>query len=306
MRKPLIISVLLHGAILLFALITFPTFGDRLPDQPTPLPVDLVTPAELTKIKAGKRDAKEDVAKADKKPEPPVKKEAKKPTPKKVEAAKAPAVKPSKVKTVKAPDPVPEKAEPAPKVEKEKKAAKAAPAPLPQRKPKPVKVVKKKPAPKKVVKKAAPVKEAKKDFDPDKIAALLNKAPDSGPKSTAATPDERKPEPAKGRSDGKDLQMTFNEIDALRAKISQCWNPPVGGLGADAIQVKLRLKLTEAGSLTNAPEIVNRAGSPFFQAAADAAVRAVMLCQPYQLPPKKYALWRDMILNFDPREMFGG
>ena len=58
--------------------------------------------------------------------------------------------------------------------------------------------------------------------------------------------------------------------------------------------------------LSGRPEVVNREASQFFTAAADSAVRAVMLCQPYQLPPAKYALWRDMILNFDPREMFGG
>jgi hypothetical protein len=80
----------------------------------------------------------------------------------------------------------------------------------------------------------------------------------------------------------------------------------VGGLGADAIKVKLRLRLREDGVLSREPEVVNRQGSPFFRAAADAAVRAVMLCQPYQLPPRKYAMWRDMILNFDPKEMFGG
>lgn len=101
--------------------------------------------------------------------------------------------------------------------------------------------------------------------------------------------------------------MTFNEIDALRAKISQCWNPPVGGLGAEAIRVKLRLQLRQDGGLSSTPQVVNRMASPFFQAAADAAVRAVMLCQPYnELPAQKYAQWRDMILNFDPREMFGG
>lgn len=296
MRKPFLISLGLHIGVLLFAVLTFPTFGDKLPPKPTPLPVDLVTPAELTKIKAGERKAKKVAAKSDKKPEPPAKKKAKAP-------------KPTKVKTVKAPPPKPKvkKSEPAPKKAKqpEKKIAKKAPAPKPKPKAKPKKVVKKKPAPKKVSKKSPPAKKKQKNFDPDKIAALLNKVPDSGPKTTAAVP-KKKPEPAKGRNDAKDLAMTFNEIDALRAKISQCWNPPVGGLGADAIKVKLRLQLSERGALTRAPEVVNRAGSPFFQAAADAAVRAVMLCQPYQLPARKYALWRDMILNFDPREMFGG
>jgi hypothetical protein len=168
----------------------------------------------------------------------------------------------------------------------------------------------KKPKPKKVVAKPKakpkPVAKKNKEFDPDNIAALLNKVPDAGPQKTAALEPKKKPQPAKGRSDGRDLSMTFNEIDALRAKISQCWNPPVGGLGAEAIKVKLRLRLREDGALSREPEVVNRAGSPFFRAAADAAVRAVMQCQPYQLPARKYAMWRDMILNFDPKEMFGG
>ena len=49
---------------------------------------------------------------------------------------------------------------------------------------------------------------------------------------------------------------------------------------------------------------MTRSKLPFFQAAADSAVRAVYQCQPYALPKAKFALWRDMILNFDPSEMY--
>ena len=284
MRRGLIISLALHLLILFSAIAVLPFTGERLPVKPTPLSVDLVTQAELTKIKAGQRKAKAQTAKKDTKPESAKKKVLKKP-------------KPTKVKSVKAPAPKP----------KPKKQVKAKPKP----KSKPKKVVKKsKPKPKKLAAKPKakpkPVAKKKKEFDPDNIAALLNKAPDAGSRTTAGLEPKKKPEPAKGRSNGRDLSMTFNEIDALRAKISQCWNPPVGGLGADAIKVKLRLRLREDGVLSREPEVVNRQGSPFFRAAADAAVRAVMLCQPYQLPPRKYAMWRDMILNFDPKEMFGG
>src|SRR5262249_47189421 len=83
-----------------------------------------------------------------------------------------------------------------------------------------------------------------------------------------------------------------------------CWTPPPGGLGADQIAVKLRLKLNEDGTLVGYPTVANSGSSPFFQAAADRAVRAVFQCQPYELPQAKYALWRDMILNFDPSEMY--
>ena len=289
MRNSLIISLFLHVAVLFSIIAVFPSMRS-LPQAPTPLPVDLVTPAEFTKIKAGDRKSKPDTAKAEKKPEP-AKKQAQKKT------------KRSEKKTVKAPAPKPKKAEAPPKpARKPKKTVKAKP------KPKPKKVVKK-PAkkPVKLASKPKPAPKAKKAFDPDKIAALLNKVPDAGAQTPQASQQTKKPQPAKGRAEGKDQTMTFNEIDALRAKISQCWNPPVGGLGADAIKVKLRLQLQQDGALSSAPQVVNRMGSPFFQAAADAAVRAVMLCQPYdKLPAKKYALWRDMILNFDPREMFGG
>ena len=284
MRRGLIISLALHLLILVSAVAVFPFTSGRVAPRSTPLPVDLVTPAQFTKIKAGQRKAKADPARAEKKPEPAKKKAAKK-------------SKPSKVKSVKAPKPKPKKAEVPPK--KPKKVVKKA-------KPKPKKVVKKvKPKPKKTAK-PKKAKEKRKNFDADKIAALLNKVPDAGPKQPAAPAKKKKAAPAKGRADGRGIAMTFSEIDAFRAKISQCWNPPVGGLGADAIKVKLRMQLRQDGSLSHEPQVVNRAGSPYFQAAADAAVRAVMLCQPYKLPARKYALWRDMILNFDPREMFGG
>lgn len=295
MGNGLIISLILHLAVLFSIVAVFPS-SSPLPAKSTPLPVDLVTQAELTKTKAGDRNAKADAGKAEKKPEP-----RKKQAEKKTKTTKA-----TQTRTAKAPVPVrkpkPKKAEAAPKPVK--KPAKAKPKP----KPKPKKVVKKpvkKPA--KVASKPKPKPKAKKNFDPDKIAALLNKVPDAGPQTTASTQSADKPEPARGRASGQDLTMSYNELDALRSRISQCWNPPVGGLGAEAIRVRLRLQLSQDGTLTTTPQVVNTMASPFFQAAADAAVRAVMLCQPYrELPARKYALWRDMILNFDPREMFGG
>ena len=138
------------------------------------------------------------------------------------------------------------------------------------------------------------------------MAALLNKLPDAASEArTEDAPPDTPRKKVKGQSSGTQMTMAVNEIDALRAKIAQCWNPPPGGLGADAIIVKLRLQLNEDGSLIGYPTVANSGGSQFFQAAADSAVRAVYQCQPYELPAEKYAVWRDMILNFDPRQMYG-
>src|SRR4029078_303325 len=93
---------------------------------------------------------------------------------------------------------------------------------------------------------------------------------------------------------------SVNEIDALRARIAKSWSPPPGGLGADQIVIKLTLKLNEYDPLVGEPTIANDGSSPFFQAAADSAVRAVFQCQPYELPSEKFSLWQDMSLTFCP------
>ena len=247
------------------------------------IPVDLARPAEVTKIKAGTKDAKDDAPLAGnpKEQKPEAVKEASKPDEQAAEAPK-PEEKPKPEDKPKAEAPKPE-----PKVEakQDEKPAKPKQANAKPKKPKP-----------KVAKKP--------DFNTDRIAALLNKIPDATDEPAPVLPSEVAPNKVRGQSNGSEMTMSVNEIDALRARIAQCWSPPPGGLGADQIVVKLRLKLNEDGTLVGYPTVANRGSSPFFQAAADSAVRAVYQCQPYALPNDKYALWRDMILNFDPSEMY--
>ena len=279
MGRSTFISAALHTAILLFALVAFP--AAKMEHAPlVAIPVDLATPSEVTKIKAGTKDAKDDAPLAGKLKEqkPEAVKEAAKPDEQTAEATK-PEVKPKPADKPKAEAPKPE-----PKVEakKDEKPAKPKQADAKPKKP----------------------KAKKPDFNTDRIAALLNKIPDATDEPAPVLPTDEAPDKVRGQSNGSEMTMSVNEIDALRARIAQCWSPPPGGLGADQIVVKLRLKLNEDGTLVGYPTVANRGSSPFFQAAADSAVRAVYQCQPYALPNDKYALWRDMILNFDPSEMY--
>ena len=292
MRKSAAISITLHLAILLWVLVVFPA-GKAL-DAPKieDVPIDIVSPSEFTKIKAGMVDAKDDLPLAAKpealKPKAVTEKEA--PKPPKAEAV----VPPPPVKAETPPEPKPEKVE-------KPREAEAKKEPLPKKAEAKPEKPKDKPKPK-----PAPQAETKRDLNADRLAALLNKIPDAAKEPRAIDPPRNTPrKPVKGQSSGTQMTMAVNEIDALRARIAQCWSPPSGGLGADAIIIKLRLQLNEDGSLIGYPTIANSGGSPFFQAAADSAVRAVFQCQPYELPAEKYAVWRDMILNFDPRQMYG-
>lgn len=167
-------------------------------------------------------------------------------------------------------------------------------------------------------------KEERKRFDANRIAALLNKDPNAGQQQRNPGPPQpwRRPSTLQdqangfmpnapertsyGMPSGHDDRMSANEIDAFIAQISRCWAPPIGGLGSDAIVVKLHIELNENGMLARPPQVANNDSSPFFMPAADSAVRAVLQCQPYRMPPEKFAQWRDLMLNFDPREMYGG
>ena len=276
MRRSTFISAAIHAAILLWVVAAFPTTkieGTKLQE----IPVGLVDPSEVTKIKAGTSDAKDDAPLAGK---PKDKKKAavtEKKTPAPEETAAVP------------PSPAPKE-----KTEKEKKAEKP-------KEEKPAKTA----GDDRSKKKKPTQAEKKPDFNADKIAALLNKIPDAVPdEPTPVEPVEVPEKKVRGQTSGTDMSMSVNEIDALRARIADCWTPPPGGLGADEIVVKLRLKLNEDGTLVGYPSVANSGSSPFFQAAADSAVRAVYQCQPYVLPAEKYSLWRDMILNFDPSQMY--
>jgi outer membrane biosynthesis protein TonB len=282
MGRSTFISAALHTAILLFALVAFPA-AKMDPAPLVAIPIDLATPSELTQIKAGTADAKDDAPLAGKPKEqkPEAVKEASKPE---QETAKAdqPEDKPKPEEKQKAETPKPE-----PKAEAKKQDDKLA-----------------KPKPKVAAKKPAPPTAKKHDFNTDRIAALLNKIPDAADEPAPVVPDDTPPKKVHGQSNGTQTTMSVNEIDALRARIAQCWSPPPGGLGAEQIVVKVRLQLNEDGTLVGYPTVANSGSSAFFQAAADSAVRAVYQCQPYTLPSDKYALWRDMILNFDPSEMY--
>jgi outer membrane biosynthesis protein TonB len=288
MGRSTFISAALHTAILLWALVAFPaTKLDRAPLLA--IPIDLATSGDVTKIKAGMADAKDDGPLAGKpeSPKPQAVKEA--------EAKKPPeqtAALDDKAKETPKPEDKADKPKDAePKPDADKAADKAA---------KPVKDAAADPP-----KKPKPPAVKKPGFNADKIAALLNKIPDAANAPTPVVPSDDAPKkPVRGQKNGTETAMSVNEIDALRARIADCWTPPPGGLGADQIVVKLRLQLNEDGTLVGYPSVANSGSSPFFQAAADSAVRAVYQCQPYMLPKAKYALWRDMILNFDPSEMY--
>jgi colicin import membrane protein len=288
LRTGLAVSSIGHAVLLGWGLITFAPAPLEVPPTEA-MPVDLVPITDITQLQAGNRNApKQEKATqaADKVAEP---KQAPEPEKK--------PVKPE-VKTAAAPPPPPpqeSKPEPLPKKEEVKPEPKPEPvaAPLPPKRQPP------KPKTPETAKADTP---KQRDFNPDKIAALLDRRE---PQRQRAA-DEVSPTAALGTSLGNAPRLTQSEIDALRAQIQACWNPPVGAENAQELIVRLRVQFRTDGTLSAEPALVNNGSSPYFRVAAESAMRAVRRCQPYTLPAAKYEIWRDVEVTFDPRDMFGG
>jgi colicin import membrane protein len=281
MRKATAISAGLHAAVLLWATLSFS--GKSFDVTPAEsLPVDFISEKDFSEMTKGVKDAPKVET-----PKPLVEKKAEEP-PKPIEEAKPKVTEKKELQAAKEaapqPEPPPPKADPiADKLKQpdEPKQAKTEPQPLPPKKP--------------------PMKPQPK-FEPDKIAALLDKR---DPQRNAATGAEANATPSLGTAAGTAAQLSQSEIDALRARLMALWNPPVGMQDASQTQVTIRIRFRKDGTLAVGPQVLTSGSGAQFNAMRDSAVRAVFVGQPYtMLRPEHYDQWKEIDFTFDTRQMF--
>ncbi|MDE4302406.1 energy transducer TonB [Phaeobacter gallaeciensis] len=102
--------------------------------------------------------------------------------------------------------------------------------------------------------------------------------------------------------------LTSGEKDALRVAVSQCWN--VGSLSTEALKtsVVVGVSLAQDGKPDSGSiRMLSSTGGSATAAkqAYEAARRAIIRCgsRGFQLPPEKYAQWRDIEMTFNPERM---
>jgi colicin import membrane protein len=307
-RSEFVISAAAHAALLIWCALTFSIAP--LTASTDSLPVDIISDKQFNDLMAGARSApKAETAKppADRIDEP-------KPT-QSLDAIAAvadkPEVKPIPKQTAEA-KPSESKPEPKPEAKPEKTAAKSEPKPEPQ--PDPIAEAIKKDIKKQEARRTAEAKAkakaeaeaAKKQpaFDPDKIAALLDKRK---PQRQPVAGEQINQEPALGAPTGRAATLSITEIEALRQRLMQLWNPPAGVANPQDLLVKVRIRLGRDRKLAGQPQVLNSGSSSAFEAARQSAIRALYEGQPYDmLRPENYELWKEMDITFDPRDMMRG
>ena len=190
-------------------------------------------------------------------------------------------------------------------VKKEKPDA----VPLPDKKNEKIQVIKdKKQNPEKIDNEVKQVSEFEKKelFDPNNIAALIDKSKEEKAeifnKTDKITQDQDKNLDIVG--------LSLSEEDALKAQIFGCWSIPLGLPYNENLLVRIKLNLKPDGTVIRTEILdharMNKPGQGFYKVLAESALRAIKLCQPLRVPTTGYERWKDLQLNFDAREMLEG
>ena len=181
--------------------------------------------------------------------------------------------------------------------------------PLPDNIKKQVEEKKKKQNPEEVKEKIRQSSEFEKElFDPNKIAALIDKS-----KEEQADIQAKKSLDITQSQDNTvslDKGLTITQEDAIKAQIFKCWNIPLGLPYDEDLTVRIKLQLKPDGSIMSSEILdharMNKPGQGFYRVLAESALRAVKLCDPLKMPTTGYNKWKDLQLNFDAKEMLKG
>jgi len=320
------LSAALHVVLGTVLIIGLPRLFDPPPPEEMPIAVQLVTIAPETRAtrpnpnprpdaKPEVPDVEPPVAKPEPKPEPP------QPAPVPPSSATAPPPEPQRQ-----PEPKPEPPKPVERVEAPSPPPPPIPAKPPEHAPEPLKAVEKPEPPKPREKPEPPRQMAKhevkpeeprhepkpeeKKYDPRQFDALLkNLTPQEAAPSPDAPPQKQRNATVKASSQPRAPlggQLTASELDMVRQQIARCWNVPAGARDARDLVVEIRVVVDPDGTVRQAT-IVDQArlGDPFFRAAAESARRAFFNphCRPLHLPAEKYAIWKDLVVDFSPKDI---
>jgi len=260
----LILSTAIHGALVVSALVYFPA-ASRMAEQTRIIPVELVTLAETTNVRAARPE-----------PEPEPEDE-----PEPVEFDPEPDVQPAP--ETEAPEPEPEIIPPEPDpVDLEPEPQPVEPEPEPEPEP--------------VQPERQPEPESPR-LDLDDLSSLVDRSRDQRREQADETGETR-------RAAGPGTAMTASLQAMAASQIQRCTRSNADAPSDMDLAVVVRVRLERSGALAEPPRLVDEARvlnspNPFLRVAGERALRAVIECAPYDLPAQNYAEWRLLEVNID-------
>lgn len=304
-EKTLIASIVLHVLVLGWMMLSFSTKAFVMPEEDV-VAVDVISADQLSHAMAGTKTGKkenpkplvEKVAEAKPRVDDAVGKITEKP-PVVTDTTPPPQPKPVEKPVEKKPDPPKPVAEAKPKEEPkpvEKKPE--TPDPIAEA----IKKEEKKP-PKPQVEAAKPPPQPpqpkERTFDQTKIAALLDKR---DPSRQAVTGDTLNSNAALGTSKGKAADNSASWGAMFQQQVERCWKKPFGGIESQNPEAAFSIRLKRDGTLEAAPIPEGTPATPYLRVYQESALRAIIECQPYNLPAAWFDEWKFFAPVFTERK----
>lgn len=301
--KTLVASIALHVVVLGWGLMSFSSKAfDLMPEES--VPVDVISSDQLAKVMAGMKTGKKET-------KPLVEKVAEA---KPVEDAVGKITEKAPVVTDTSPPPQP-KVEEKP-VEKKPDPPKPVAEAKPKEEPKPVEkkpdpktdpiaeaIKKEEKKPKPPVQAAKPPEPAKpkteRAFDQSKIAALLDKR---DPTRQAVTGETLNSNAALGLAKGKAADNSATWGALFQSQVERCWKKPYGGIEAQKSEAAFAIRLKRDGTLEGMPVPEGTPATPYLRVYQESALRAIIECQPYNLPAAYFDEWKYFAPVFTERK----
>jgi outer membrane biosynthesis protein TonB len=305
--KTLVASVALHVLVIGWGLVSFSSkVFDSVPEES--LPVDIVSSDQLAHVMAGMKTGKKENPKpmaeklAEAKPvEDTVGKITEK-APVVTETAPPPQPKPPEKPVEKKPDPPKPVTENKPKEEPKSVEKKPDPPhvdPIAEA----LKKEEKKPPPKPQVLAAAQPQQQQKPkervFDQSRIAALLDKR---DPSRQATTGDTLNSNAALGLAKGKAADNSATWGSMFRSQVERCWKIPDRGIDSQNPEAAFTIRLKRDGTLEGMPVPEGTPATPYLRVYQESALRAIIECQPYNLPAANFEEWKYFTPVFNDRK----
>jgi outer membrane biosynthesis protein TonB len=294
-NKTLAASIVLHVLVIGWGLISFPTRALDVPEEDT-VPVDVVSADQFSHAMAGMKTGKKENPKplaekvAEAKPVDDAVGKITEKTPVVTETTPPPQPKPVEKPVEKKPDPPKPVAEAKPKEEQkpvEKKPETTDPIA------EALKKEEKKPPPKPQVEAAKPPpqppKPKERHYDSNTIAALLDKR---DPSRQAVTGDTLNSNAALGTAKGKASDNSATWGAMFQQQVERCWKKPFGGIESQNPEAAFSIRLKRDGTLESAPIPEGAPATPYLRVYQESALRAIIECQPYNLPAAYFEEWK--------------
>jgi hypothetical protein len=89
----------------------------------------------------------------------------------------------------------------------------------------------------------------------------------------------------------------------FQAQVERCWKKPYGGIESQNPEAAFTIRLKRDGTLEGMPVPEGTPGTPYLRVYQESALRAIIECQPYNLPATYFEEWKYFTPVFTERKI---